>query len=220
MIGSTPRSKFSPFFHFFDQIKERFVLAKTNGYQVLSFFPDQNQYVKALSALCARYPDTFIVSRNMFSSMLSESILSEIVYLSSIAAFFIPVLAFLLLKNIRLSAIAMAPVLAGIFAVFGMLPVIGLFLNAPSIIAVMVVVGLCIDYGIFMVYSLHYNLKTQTRTAITLSALTTVIGAGALLFAKHPMLFAIGVTLVTGVLAGYIASITLVPSMYRLLKVK
>jgi len=192
------------------------VLEKTDGYQILSFFPDEIKYTKALSALSAGYPDTFTVSRKIFSSILSESILSEIVYLSSIAVFFIPVLAFLLLKNIQLSIIAMAPVIAGITAVLGLLPVTGLFLNAPSIIAAMVVAGLCIDYGIFMVYSLHYNLKVQTRTAITFSATTTIIGAGVLLFASHPMLFAIGVTLVTGVTAGYIASITLVPAMYRL----
>ena len=204
----------------FDQIKERFVLKKTDGYQILSFFPDETKYIKALSALNAGYSDTFIISRKMFSNLLSESISSEIIYLSFIAIFFIPVLAFLLLKNIQLSIIAMGPVAAGIMAVLGLLPVTGLFLNAPSIIAAMVVVGLCIDYGIFMVYSLHYNLKTQTRTAITLSAITTIIGAGVLLFASHPMLFAIGITLVTGVSAGYIASITLVPSMYRLLNVK
>ena len=79
----------------------------------------------------------------------------------------------------------------------------------------MVAVGLCIDYGIFMVYECHYRLDTGTLTAGTLSALTTLIGAGALLFARHPLLFSVGSTMVTGVLAGYVSSMLVLPSLYH-----
>jgi predicted RND superfamily exporter protein len=51
--------------------------------------------------------------------------------------------------------------------------------------------------------------------AVTLSAVTTLIGAGALLFARHPILFAIGSTMTTGVLAGYVSSLLVVPPLYR-----
>jgi predicted exporter len=79
----------------------------------------------------------------------------------------------------------------------------------------MVVVGLCIDYGIFMVYDCHYRMETGTRTAVNFSAATTLIGAGVLLFARHPVLFSIGLTMVTGVLAGYVSSVLVLPSLYR-----
>lgn len=46
-------------------------------------------------------------------------------------------------------------------------------------------------------------------------AVTTLIETGALLFARHPVLFAIGVTMATGVLAGYVSSMLVVPSLYR-----
>jgi predicted exporter len=96
-----------------------------------------------------------------------------------------------------------------------MIPALGLTLDAPSLISAMVAVGLCIDYGIFMVYHCHYRLETGTVTAVTLSALTTLIGAGALLFARHPLLFSIGSTMVTGVLAGYLSSMLVLPSLYH-----
>jgi uncharacterized protein len=98
----------------------------------------------------------------------------------------------------------------------GILPVMGLTLNAPSIIAIMVVSGLCIDYGIFMIYACRYHFNTGTEISVLLSALTTLIGAGVLLFARHPVLFSIGVAIFSGVLAGYLASVTAVPSIYRL----
>ncbi len=115
-----------------------------------------------------------------------------------------------------MTALALIPVITGTTAVMGIIPIFGLSLNAPSLIAAMVVLGLCIDYGIFMVYTCSRNLKTGTRMAVSLSAITTLIGAGVLLFADHPVLFSIGATIVSGVLFGYISSIIVIPSFYRL----
>jgi predicted exporter len=140
---------------------------------------------------------------------------SEVVYLSAVAALLVPLLAGLLLRSVRLTVLALVPVVTGVVSILGMIPILGLSLNAPSVISAMVAVGLCIDYGIFMVYHCHYRMETGTVTAVTLSAVTTLIGAGVLLFARHPILFAIGLTMVTGVLAGYISSILVLPSLYR-----
>ncbi|MBU0477904.1 MMPL family transporter [bacterium] len=201
---------------FFDQLKERFVLKKADEYQVLSFFPDKDKCVKTLNAIISRYPRTFLVSRNAFSSILSQAVSSEVIFLSVIAGLLILILTCLLLRNIRLTVLALIPVITGILLILGIIPVLGLSLNAPCVIAGIIVIGLCIDYGIFMVYTCEYNLKTGTRMAVSLSALTTVIGAGALLFALHPVLFSIGITLVIGVSGGYISALLVIPSMYRL----
>jgi predicted exporter len=199
----------------FSRLKRRFVQEGKNGYRVLSFFPDEDRFVSRLSEISERHPGTFLISRNALSRALSRAVSSEIVYLSAIAALLIPLLACLLLRDIRLTALALVPVVTGIMAVLGMIPVLGLFLNAPSVISAMVVVGLCIDYGIFMVYASHRQLEMGTRTAVTLSAATTLIGTGVLLFARHPILFSIGVTMATGVLAGYASAMLVVPSLYR-----
>jgi predicted RND superfamily exporter protein len=47
--------------------------------------------------------------------------------------------------------------------------------------------------------------------AVTFAAATTLMGAGVLLFARHPALHSIGVTLVAGVGCGYLAAIGVVP---------
>jgi len=53
--------------------------------------------------------------------------------------------------------------------------------------------------------------------AVSLSAATTFVGAGVLLFAEHPALFSIGITLVIGVLAGYLSSVFVIPAFQRIL---
>jgi predicted exporter len=199
----------------FAKLKERFVQERPEGYQLLSFFPDEERWISRLSAISDRYPGSFLVSRNALSGALSRSVSSEIVYLFGVAALLVPILAGLLLRSPLLTALALIPVVTGVMAILGMISALGLSLNAPSLISAMVAVGLCIDYGIFMVYHCHYRLETGTRMAVTLSAVTTLIGAGALLFAHHPILFAIGLTMVTGVLAGYVSSILVLPTLHQ-----
>lgn len=201
---------------FLKRIKERFVLEGRNGYQVLTYFPDNDQYIAAFTGFCGNYPGSFVVSRKSLSKALSDSISSEIIYLSAIAAISITFLTLILLKDLRLTILALLPVFTGITASLGILPLLGLTLNTPTIIAIMVVAGLTSDYGIFMAYSCRHHFNTGTGISVFLAALTTLIGAGALLFARHPVLLSIGTTLFSGVLAGYMASITAVPSMYRL----
>jgi predicted exporter len=199
----------------FAKLKERFVQERPEGWQLLSFFPDEERLLSRLSRVSARHPGTFVVSRNAFSQELSRSVSSEIVYLFAVAALLVPPLAGLLLRDLRLTALSLVPVVTAVMAILGTIPALGLSLDGPSLLSAMVAVGLCIDYGIFMVYECHYRLETGTLMAVTLSAVTTLIGAGALLFARHPLLFSIGLTMVTGVLAGYVSSMLVVPPLYH-----
>ncbi len=200
---------------FFEKLKERYIFKDGTDYQILSLFPDEQTYLSVLDDLTQKYPGSYIVSSKNIARLLSISVQQEIIYLALIAAVLIPLLTGLLLRDLRLSLIALVPVIFGILALLGLLPLFGVKMNAPAIIASMVVVGLSVDYGIFMAYSSKYVLRVGTRLAVFLSAFTTIIGAGALLFADHPVFFTIGATLVTGVLGGYIASILVVPALFR-----
>jgi predicted RND superfamily exporter protein len=71
-----------------------------------------------------------------------------------------------------------------------------------------------------MLYSFHHELDTGTEKAIWVSALTTIVGAFSLLFASHPVLYAIGLTLTIGLTAGYLAAQFIVPALYRIWFVK
>ncbi len=201
---------------FLKRIKERFILRNEKGWQVLTFFPDEDLYIEDLAKISKDYPGTFIVSRKSISKALSDAISHEIIFLSVIAVLLLPFITVMLLKDIRLTILALIPVFISVAVSLGVLSVTGISLNAPCIIAIMLLIGLCSDYGIFMVYKCRYGHNTGTVTAVFLAALSTMIGTGVLLFAKHPVLFSIGITLFTGLLAGFLSSVIAVPSIYRL----
>ena len=205
---------------FFEQLKEQFILKKDNGYQILSFFPDNDEYIAKLSRIKDAYPGTFLVSRKNFSNQISQALSHEFLGLALLAIFLTVGLTYILLKNFRLTCLAMIPVATALALIIGVTSLAGLSLNIPSVIAAMVVVGIVSDYGMFMVYYCKYRYQTGTIAAVTLAAVTTLIGAGVLVFAQHPVLFSIGVTLTTGVLAGYLSSLMIIPAAYRLWKDK
>jgi len=201
----------------FENIIERFVNEVDGEYQILSFFPDKDKYIKKFSPIAVNSDRTFIISRKAFSSELSQSISSEILPLSIAAALIIITLTMVFLRDARLTCIALIPVVSAILSITGALALTGTSLNASAAIAALIVCGLCIDYGIFMVYSCRdYGRDEATATAVTLSALTTLIGSGTLLLAKHPILFSIGRTITLGVLAGFLTSFFVVPTVYTL----
>ena len=130
------------------------------------------------------------------------------------------VLIFLLLENFKIALLSLIPVVTGVLAVVAVFPLFGRPLTAPALFAGMMVIGLCIDYGIFMVFDTKYHSSTGTKNAVILSAVTTLIGTGALLMADHPILFSIGLTLSAGIGTGFLSAFFVVPSLYSILEKK
>ncbi|MFQ5590451.1 MAG: MMPL family transporter, partial [Phycisphaerae bacterium] len=79
-----------------------------------------------------------------------------------------------------------------------------------------------VDYSVFLTMAMRASGRVlsqhllQTCGAITISALTTLGGMGALLFAKHPALHTIGATAFLGIGSGLVAVFTIIPLLGRL----
>ncbi len=201
---------------FFRELEERFIQRRRGVHQVLSFFPDNDSSVSLMAGISERHPDTFLVSRKNLSRQLSRSLSVDIIPLSVIAGLFILVITILSLRNLKLALLALMPEVTAILVSLAALSLFGLALNATSIMATIVVFGLTNSYGVFMVYNCRHEFKTDTPLALFIAALTTIVGSAVLLFAKHPVLFSIGITLFAGLISGYLASQLLVPILYGL----
>jgi predicted RND superfamily exporter protein len=68
-----------------------------------------------------------------------------------------------------------------------------------------------VDYGIFVVSTCDQPASKKVRNAVLLSGLTTVIGFGALMAARHPALNSIGTTVTAGVVPAMLCALTLLP---------
>tara|TARA_R100000935_G_scaffold38680_1_gene59920 strand:+ start:13902 stop:16343 length:2442 start_codon:yes stop_codon:yes gene_type:complete len=140
--------------------------------------------------------------------------------------FSLGVVVFLLLlfyRNLKLTLVTILPILLTWFITLGIMGVLGLQFNVFNVIITTFIFGLGVDYSIFVTNGLLLDgtgpkiaLATH-KTAILLSVLTTVLGVGVLIFAKHPALHSIASVAVIGILSAMIISFTVQPLLYHFL---
>ncbi|NCC49816.1 MAG: hypothetical protein EOM20_01240 [Spartobacteria bacterium] len=197
----------------FATLKERFVQADPQGFQVLSFFPDTEEVVTALQAVNTCPEHTFLISRRTLYRDFSAIMRREITRIAGLAIALVLLATLLLMRTIRMALIALVPAFTGVVGMLCVINVLHQPLNAANLIAGIVVIGLCIDYGIFIIFAYQRKGSDGTGTAVSLSAVTTLVGAGVLLFANHPALYSVGLTLLAGVGCGYMTAMFVVPSL-------
>ncbi len=194
-------------------LRERFVVNRQDGSKVLSFFPDDERHFNALNRISAQHPGTFIVSGRKMSESISRFTTREARFLAPLAILFNVVLAWLFFRNWRETFIALVPVITGVTWLVGLMALFGIALNVVNIVAAIVCTGVIVDYGLGMTYEYRYNLRIGTVIAVTLSAATNVLGAGVLLFAKHPAFYSTSIAMVICMTSGYLSSVIVVPSL-------
>lgn len=116
--------------------------------------------------------------------------------------------AMLLLVRYRTWRPAMAAILPSLLVVVVLLGGFAMFAveaNLLHVIALMMVMGMGVDYGVFLVDSCDDEQAFgSTLLSLLLSCLTTIFVFGALAISEHPALRAIGVTTGLGVLLAFV----------------
>ncbi len=151
------------------------------------------------------------VSQALLQAGLSRAIRQDFTRFLVLALLLVGGLLLLVLRDVRLAAIAMVPVLSGILFMFGAMGVLGLSLNLFSLVAPILILGVGVDYGVFMLHHATAGDELPTRRAVLVSGLTTLVGFGVLVLAKHPALHAIGTAVVLGLVAALAAALLVVP---------
>ncbi len=194
--------------------------SQTNGlWQMLNYFDDTAENVAKVRAAVADMPEVHIVSRRALGQAFAQAASSETRMLIGIAVCFIVVSLITMTRSVTKSLLIMLPAFVGVVAMLTTLSLLSLPLSVVTVIAAVVIMGLCSDYGIFAVFSWDDDetILGQGMTAMHLSSATTLIGAGSLIFANHPALFLVGVSMTSGLLAGYLTAFVVVPGVRYLL---
>ena len=200
----------------FSLIKDRFVRKSATGYTVFSFFPDTPECAAVLTPLAKKLPGAHLVSRRILTETLAASIGHSIAIITPVALLLVTLCTLLLSSSWRAALLSLTPAAAGLLWGLGVPAAMGSPLNLCHLTAAVVVFGLCVNYGIYMTHAMANDGVANGKTAIVLSAAAACVGAGVLLFATHPVLHAIGVTLTSGILVGFATSYWAMPALAAL----
>jgi predicted RND superfamily exporter protein len=121
-------------------------------------------------------------------------------------------------RSLRNAFIASLPLAVGVLQTFGILGLLDLPLNPANMIALPLMLGLGVDYGVHIVHDYleqkgRYKMSSSTAVAVLVDSLTTIVGFGALMIASHQGLQSLGRVLTIGVSCCLFTSLIMLPAI-------
>lgn len=143
---------------------------------------------------------------------------NKILFFTSFIVFFTILISY---GRIELALISFIPMLITWLCILGLMGLFGIQFNIVNIIISTLIFGLGDDFSIFttdnLISNYKYGIKSDStsRNSIFLSAITTIIGLGILLIAKHPSMRSIALVSVIGIISILFVSQTLQPFLFN-----
>ncbi len=169
----------------------------------------------------AGFPQTLVIDRQGVNEAFLGNLKNDFNRLMTCSAVVVFLLLLLYFRRIELALITITPILLTWWLAVGLMGWLGLEFNVFNIIISTFIFGLGVDYSIFMTSGLIKNYKYGTnelptyQAAIILSVITTILGVGVLVFAKHPALRSIAVVSLLGIVSAMLMSFVVQPFLFR-----
>jgi 1-acyl-sn-glycerol-3-phosphate acyltransferase len=125
-------------------------------------------------------------------------------------------------RSLSLTMVTSIPIFLTWFITIGIMGFLRIEFNIFNIIISTFIFGLGVDYSIFVTNGLLHEYRTGERTltthktSIILSVITTILGLGVLIFAKHPALYTISLVSLIGIFSAAFVAFTMQPLLFRL----
>lgn len=169
-----------------------------------------------------RYGQTALIFvPDLFSRQLGHLLFHTFMKLMALIAPAVVLLLLVFFWDWKLTATALSPVVFAMVCTLGTLSLLGRPLDIPAMMLSVIVLGMGIDYSLFMVRAYQrygradhpsFNL---IRSAVVMTAASTLIGFGVLATAKHALLNSTGVTAFFAIAYSAIGVFLILPPLLR-----
>ncbi|MEZ4969022.1 MAG: MMPL family transporter [Flavobacteriaceae bacterium] len=236
-LGFKPNS----FDKFHSYLNKDFKLLDIDDYSSAADLPiddyviDQNGFTTATSLIKLKegneekvkqlfraYPKTLVIDRQEMNEMFLGNLKNDFNKLIGYSLGMVVLILFFFFRSFSLVLVTGIPILLTWWLTIGIMGMLHIEFNIFNIIISTFIFGLGIDYSIFITTGLlkEYGngeevLRTH-RTSILLSAITTILGIGVLIFAKHPALHSISLVSLIGILSAVFIAFSIQPLLFLL----
>ncbi len=131
------------------------------------------------------------------------------------------------LRHLGEVLLALFPLAVGAVLTLGVMGWCGVSLNPANMIALPLIIGVGVDNGVHVLHDFRgrdrrqvYRLGAATGRGVLVAGLTTVLGFGTLMTARHAGLASLGLALALGVGLCMAAALVLLPAVLRLLDLR
>ncbi|MCK5775126.1 MAG: 1-acyl-sn-glycerol-3-phosphate acyltransferase, partial [Bacteroidales bacterium] len=166
-------------------------------------------------------PNMYIINKEYLTNQFVNDLTNDFNHLLNLTLLLVFIIIWLSFGRIELAFITYTPLLLSWIWTMGLMSLFDIKFNIVNIIITTFIFGLGIDYSIFISKGLIQKYKNNQentssyKTSILFSAITTIIGVGVLIFAKHPALKSMAAVTVIGLSSVLLLSFTLQPLFFN-----
>ncbi len=146
-------------------------------------------------------------------------------YQGTIYAFLaVGILSFLMIRRVKETLLALLPLVLGLLWTVGLMRVFGIQFNMANVWGLPLIIGASAEFGLnVMVRYLEGRdhggplVARSTVMAVALSGVSTMVGFGSLMIARHQGIYSLGLLLTLGSACGLFAALAVLPVILRLI---
>lgn len=200
---------------------EDYITTKEGFTTVSSLVKLEDAYVDTIVNAFKDQPQTLVINRKQMNEAFLGALKTDFNNLVLYSLAVVLLLLLLFYRSVSLTLVTSIPIGLTWLLTIGIMGFTGVEFNIFNIIISTFIFGLGIDYSIFITNGLLHELKTGEnvlpthKTSIILSVITTILGVGVLVFAKHPALYSISLVSLIGILSAIIISFALQPILFK-----
>lgn len=163
----------------------------------------------------------FVFDRGELANALITTVKDDFNYLLLFSSLIVFITLLLIYGRIELALFSFFPMVISWVWILGFAATFGVEFNFVNIIIATFIFGLGDDFSIFVTDGLLKKYRTGENTlksyksAILLSGITTVIGTGVLIFAKHPAIHSIAAISVLGIACIILITLVVQPAIFN-----
>ena len=200
---------------------EDFIASENNFHTITSIVKVDDSQIPFIKDSFKNSKHTMVIDRKNINETLLGHLKTD--FNDLIWYCFVVVLLLLLVfyRNWKLTLVTVLPIAITWFITIGIMGLFKMEFNIFSILISSFIFGLGVDYSIFMTNGLlkdnekDYHELTTYKTSVLLSVITTILGIGVLILAKHPALYSISVVSIIGILTAMLVAFTIQPLLFR-----
>ncbi|WP_214073207.1 trifunctional MMPL family transporter/lysophospholipid acyltransferase/class I SAM-dependent methyltransferase [Mucilaginibacter sp. dw_454] len=168
-------------------------------------------------------PNVTVVDKQYLTNKLVVIINSDFTKIAVMSSLLVLIVLWLTYGRIELTLVSFIPMFISWIWILGIMGICGIGFNIVNIIISALIFGLGDDYSLYIMDGLLQEYETgkkvlsSYKTSIFLSAITTIVGLGVLVFAKHPALKSIAFISIIGISCVVLMSQILIPFLFNIL---
>jgi uncharacterized protein len=179
--------------------EEKTVEGQKRSYMAMTTVAVDDRLLPKLLGFGEKENGVRVLANTKWRAEVEQLLRHDVQLLSLVAGLLIALMVVCQFRNGRAVVAVLAPVISSLAAMSIFCFVTGGQLNMMHLIMGLMVIGVSVDYGIFIVCARLAGHERISERSVSLTAASSLIGFGVLAFAGHPALYALGVTVLLGI---------------------